>query len=188
MRLFVAIDLPDVIKDQLEAIQGGVAGATWVKRHAFHITLRFLGDQIPPERLNPIMEALDKVQSPPFEIMLNGVGRFPPSMRGAARVLWVGVQPQSGITELHNRIQRALDTVGFGAADHKFTAHVTLARLKTSNPTREINAYLERNVSFRTGPIRVSEFVLFSSVLTSQGARYKPEEVFKLGNQQSASS
>src|SRR5687768_16375615 len=93
MRLFVAIDLPDAIKDELDTLRANVPGATWAKRQALHLTLRFLGDQILPERLHPIMTALDRVRVSPFEVTLQGVGRFPPAMRGAARVLWVGIAP-----------------------------------------------------------------------------------------------
>jgi RNA 2',3'-cyclic 3'-phosphodiesterase len=180
MRLFVAIDLPDVIKDELDTLRTNVPGATWAKRQAFHLTLRFLGDQIAPERLNPIMSALDTVRAASFEMLLQGVGRFPPAMRGAARVLWVGIAPQPALADLHARIEQALATVGFPREVGNFSPHITLARLKTSNPTRDINMLLERHAAFQAGPVRVNEFSLFSSVLTAQGSRYKSEAVYRL--------
>jgi len=180
MRLFVAIDLPDAIKDELDTLRANVPGATWAKRQAFHLTLRFLGDQILQERLNPIMTALETVRVSPFEMTLQGVGRFPPAMRGAARVLWVGIAPQPALAELYDRIEQALTTVGFSREVNNFRPHITLARLKTSNPTRDINALLERHATFQAGPMRVDEFALFSSVLTAQGSRYKTEEIYKL--------
>ena len=42
-RLFVALALPDPIRDCLGAIQYGVEGARWRPRENFHLTLSFLG-------------------------------------------------------------------------------------------------------------------------------------------------
>ena len=44
MRLFVAIQLPEVIKDTLTAMCGGVDDAHWQERGQLHLTLRFIGE------------------------------------------------------------------------------------------------------------------------------------------------
>ena len=44
IRLFVALDLPEAIRDALLAVQGGVPGARWSRAEQMHLTLRFIGE------------------------------------------------------------------------------------------------------------------------------------------------
>jgi len=45
MRLFVALDMPWAVREQLAALSGsGIPGARWVPPGNFHLTLRFIGD------------------------------------------------------------------------------------------------------------------------------------------------
>ena len=44
LRLFVALALPEWVKDDLERLQAGVPGARWVEREQMHLTLRFIGE------------------------------------------------------------------------------------------------------------------------------------------------
>jgi 2'-5' RNA ligase len=57
---------------------------------------------------------------------------------------------------------------------------MTLARLKTREPLPEVDAFLNRHRAFRVAAISIHEFVLFSSVLSPQGARYEREAIFAL--------
>ncbi|MDH3360290.1 MAG: RNA 2',3'-cyclic phosphodiesterase, partial [Desulfobulbaceae bacterium] len=43
-RLFVAIDLPDTIKERLAEISFGLPGAKWGQTEQLHLTLRFIGE------------------------------------------------------------------------------------------------------------------------------------------------
>ena len=176
-RLFVAIELPDDIKQQLTRLRADIPGATWVKPHAFHLTLRFLGDQVDAARVPAIISALGAVQAAPFDVVLQGVGRFPP--KGLARVLWVGTAAQPALTALHRTVESTLETVGFPPESRPFSAHITLARLK-QDARQQVEAFLNQQRQFRSDPIPVTNFHLIESVLTPQGPRYRSEATFDL--------
>ena len=58
MRLFVALDLPWSVREQLAALSGsGIPGARWVPPENFHLTLRFIGD-IPSHVARDVDDAL----------------------------------------------------------------------------------------------------------------------------------
>lgn len=176
-RLFVAIDLPDAIKNQLETLLTGVPGAKWVKRNQLHLTLRFIGEVETP-RLQEIKQALKAVRAEPFTMTLQGVGRFPP--KGAPRVMWVGAAAPSGLVQLQRGIEEAVVGVGIPAEDRPFSAHITLARLKSPPPPESVEQYLAQHSAFQTEAMPISEFILYSSVLSPQGPTYRPEARFAL--------
>jgi 2'-5' RNA ligase len=76
-RLFIAIDLPPTVKDALAALETPIPTARWVKPEAMHLTLRFIGADVPDEQVQPIQSALAEIDSAPFKLVLRGVGRFP---------------------------------------------------------------------------------------------------------------
>ena len=84
IRLFIAIDLPDDVKDALleTAVQLSQnlpkRAVRWVRREQLHLTLRFLGDtavsQLPLLRQEIVQMA---ARYHPFGLHLNGLGAFP---------------------------------------------------------------------------------------------------------------
>jgi len=49
MRLFVALDLPEELRQRIAMLQAGLPGARWVAPENLHVTLRFIGDARGPE-------------------------------------------------------------------------------------------------------------------------------------------
>ncbi len=180
MRLFVAVDLPEPVKDHLETLRAAIPGATWVKRPAFHLTLRFLGDDIPAARLDDIRAALVRVEAPPFELALRGLGRFPAPGRRPARVLWVGVDAPPALQTLYRGVSAALNPVGFPADGQPFSAHITLARLRQPNVEREVERFQAQQAGIASPAFPVSEFILYSSELTQHGSLYTVQATFPL--------
>ena len=179
-RLFIAIELPDSVKDQLLKLRADIPGATWVKPHGYHLTLRFLGDGIEEAKLEPIKDALAAVTGNAFSVQLQGVGRFPPNPKQSARVLWVGVSTPPVLNQLYQQIERAVTGLGFPPEGRAFNPHITLARLKSVKPEPKVDQFLQAHRNFKTAPISVSEFHLISSVLSAQGATYHTEATFHL--------
>jgi 2'-5' RNA ligase len=178
MRLFVAIDLPDSVKDQLDTLRTSIPTARWVRRQQMHLTLFFLGDS---ERLLDIKEVLARIKHSPFTLTLAGAGRFPKRPKQPPRVLWVGIDDEPGLVQLYDQVGAALAGIGFEPERRPFSPHITLARLSTREPLPEVDAFLQTHHTFQVPAVDVTEFVLFSSVLSPQGARYKREAVFALG-------
>lgn len=176
IRLFVAIDLPDEFKKDLYSICYGVPGAKWVPEEQLHLTLRFIGE-VDGGVFRDIKDALEDVRMDTFAMRLKGLGFFPP--RKKPRVLWVGVEPKDRVTMLRNRVESALVKIGLEPARRKFSPHITIARLKDT-PVSKVTRFLEGNGLFATDTFPVSEFHLYSSVLTSKGAIHQVEATYGL--------
>src|SRR5579872_4828352 len=95
-RLFVAIALPENIKDEVEKIQrewhAVLPGnfVRWTKREQFHLTLRFLGN-VAETRVNDLIAALRDacLSFSALHLRAERTGFFP-NLR-FPRVVWVGV-------------------------------------------------------------------------------------------------
>lgn len=179
-RLFVAVELPPAVRTDLTALRRDIPGARWVKPDQMHITLRFIGADVPDDRVEPIRGALATVTGAAFSLTLRGVGRFPPDNRRPPRVLWAGLDKAPALFTLHRAVERALATVGFPPEDRPFSAHITLARVNARQPVPQADRFLRAHADFATGPFPVDQFVLFQSALSPQGPRYQQLGVYPL--------
>lgn len=175
-RLFIAVDLPDTIKKNLESMFFGIPGARWVALDQLHLTVRFIGD-VDGALFHDIKNALAEVNILSFNIQLKGVGHFPP--RGAPRVIWTGLEKSAPLQLLRKKIDGALLKIGVTPERRKFSPHITLARLKNT-PVQKIANFLSGNGLFSQEPFQVDDFKLYSSTLTSKGAIHKVEMVYPL--------
>ena len=126
-RLFVAIDPPAEIREQLVGLCCGLPDARWVAPEQLHLTLCFIGAVTGAVFLD-IREALTEIQAAPFALRLQGVGFFPP--RGQPRVVWAGIAPSEPLTVLQRKIATRLPALGVELENRKFAPHLTLARLQ----------------------------------------------------------
>lgn len=175
-RLFVALDLPDVIRERLSALCCGLPGARWVAPEQMHLTLRFIGD-VDSTIFRDVREALCEVRGERLSLRLEGIGFFPP--RGKPRVVWVGIAANEKLVRLRNRIESILVRAGLEPEGRKYSPHITLARLKNT-PAARIGAYLSHNGLFATEQFEVHEFFLYSSVLNAKGAKHYIEAGYSL--------
>ena len=175
-RLFVAIDIPERIIDDIIATYMAIPGAKWIDEEHLHITLRFIGE-VGTESKERISSTLNTVAVPPFSLMLKGVGYFPP--RRDPRILWVGISGNHELMRLQSKIETALIASGIGPDIRKFHPHVTIARLNNA-PPEKVAHYLTAYSLFATEPFEVSEFHLYLSTLTKTGAYYEKIKSFRL--------
>jgi 2'-5' RNA ligase len=175
-RLFVAIDLPELVKEAVAGIvTGALTGARRVPLEQLHLTLRFIGD-VDEEMFQTIKNALCGIMSAPFYLTLKEVGHFPPGKY--PRVLWVGMEKSGQLLSLQQEIELALVGVGVEAEKRGFSPHITIARLKETPPAK-VALLEEGNRLFVAGPFPVKEFLLYSSTLTREGAIHKKEAVYR---------
>jgi len=179
-RLFVALALPDAVKDQLVDLRAPIPGAAWVERDAFHITLRFVGDGIEEEAMIALRDGLGAVRGAPFTLSLRGAGRFPPSDRRPPRVLWIGINAPAALLKLQAAVERAVVAAGFPPEERQFSPHLTLARLKHPDAGAAVDAFVRKHAIFRSGPIAIDAFHLMASTLTPSGARYQTLRTYNL--------
>ena len=176
IRLFVAVELPEQVRDRLARISYNLAGARWLDGDAVHLTLRFIGE-VDHDVAADIDDALLRVAAPAFQLCLAGVGHF--GSRGRAAVLWIGVGASSALAQLQAKIESALVRTGLAPEGRKFHPHVTLARLRAT-PADRLAPILADLGALRLGPFTVEHFTLFSSMLGKDGAVYTPEARYPL--------
>lgn len=176
MRLFVAIDLPEEVRQNVWGLYSELPAAHWVDRQQLHLTLRFIGEA-DDKTFGQLKEALASVRSTPFPLALTGLGTFP---GGQPRVLWVGIEENEPLRLLQENVEMAV-IAGGGAPEHRpFSPHITIARFKDPPPRGLLASYLDRNRDFRCEPFSVCQIHLYSSTLTGRGAIHKLEETFTL--------
>ena len=93
--------------------------------------------------------------------------------------LWVGVQRNPGLDHLQTKIETALQRAGLERERRRFVPHVTLARLD-GIPEAKVAAWVAGHNLFRSDPIEVEHFTLFSSRLGKEQAAYVPEVEYGL--------
>jgi 2'-5' RNA ligase len=171
----VAVDLPAAVRPRLSSIAGGIGGRA-TPEDQIHVTIRFLGS-IAERVFEQVRSELECVSVPEFECRVEGVGCFPP--RGAPRVLWAGLRPAEPFLLLEGEISSALARIGIAREERPFSPHATLARLRDARPG-DARDFLEQNAAHSSETFPVSEFVLYSSELTPQGARHTVEKRYPL--------
>ncbi|MBB4065260.1 RNA 2',3'-cyclic phosphodiesterase [Gellertiella hungarica] len=174
-RLFTALEIPRQVALSLSLLRGGLPGARWIDVENYHITLRFIGD-VDGRTADEIVDRLDRIDRPEFQISLLGAGSFGSRKPHA---VWAGVSPHPEMTALQAEIERLCQRIGLPPDPRKFSPHVTLARLKASR-VDDVVHYLEGRSNFSTAPFTVSRFVLLSSRESVGGGPYVTEEVFSL--------
>jgi 2'-5' RNA ligase len=174
-RLFVALAIPDAVAPSLALIQSGVPGARWQSREQLHLTLRFIGD-VDGRDAAMIDDALAGIAAPRFTLELHGTGEF-----GAKHphALWAGVRPNEALLHLQRKVETAVQRAGQPADRQRYTPHVTLARLSRGNVGRVMD-YLTDHALYASAPFAVDGFILYSSVLTSDGSIYRAERAYRL--------
>ena len=176
MRLFVALDLPPSLRERLSWMSGGRPGARWVAPENYHLTLRFIGE-LPAWRAEEVDHALAGLRAPGFTLQLAGVGTF--AKGGKVESLWAGVERSPALDHLHTKVETALQRAGLERERRRFVPHVTLARLN-GIPEAKVAAWVAGHNLFRSGPVPVGHFTLFSSWLGKEQAAYVPEVEYSL--------
>jgi len=175
-RLFVAIRPPEDIRDLLIDAMDDSPEFSWQDEEQLHLTLRFIGE-VDRTVAQDVVDALGRIQSPPFELRVSGAGRFEQCGSGA---LWAGTEPKELVAALAAKIERVCVTVGLEPERRAFHPHITLARWK-GRRSREVADYLDRRHDLVSEPFPVTEFILFESRLSRHGAQHEEIASYRLG-------
>lgn len=175
MRLFIAVDIPDHVKEKITYVQERIAdypGVSIVKKDNLHHTLKFIGEA-PESRLPEIKGRLSKALKEflPFDALVSGMGVFPHERH--VRIVWVG-------TPALSHIQKAV-MEEFHDGKKEAVPHITTARLKHGKAKAEIMKHIDQLKGHCFGTMRVSEVKIKSSTLTPGGPVYRDVETIKLG-------
>ena len=181
VRTFIAIELDETINAAIADLQGQLKAKVpresvrWVKPEGIHLTLKFLGD-VPANRIEEIERALTQACAgfPAFSFSVGGLGCFPNPRR--PRVVWVGVQEESGtLARLQKAIEDGLEKLGFAPEGRKFHAHLTLGRTQqraSSGDVRRLGQLVEEMDIGQLGQMEARAVSLIKSDLRPTGAVY----------------
>ncbi len=186
MRLFIAIEIPENIKQflsELVSLKAPVEGVNIVPKENFHITLKFLGE-VQEEIVSQIKTSLLKVakQIVPFNLKITYPGVFPNSSK--ARVIWIGTDTNQELKKLVSKIEESMAQYGFKKEEKEFTSHITLARVKNFQNGRYLFYKISKTFKDKMTSeliFDVNEFVLMKSTLTPSGSIYEPLGKFRFG-------
>lgn len=190
MRTFIAIELPQEIKDTLGRLQAKlkVAGADvkWVEPKNIHLTLKFLGE-IDEQAVSRISSSLEEVcrAGKPFTIELSSLGAFPDA--ASPRIIWIGLKRgNKEVKEIFQNIEKHLAILGIPREEREFSAHITIGRTRSGKNRQELTKLLlapAQNLS--EWQFQVSKITLFKSTLTPRGPIYEVINEFLLSNSKS---
>ncbi len=194
MRIFIALDIDDAIRQRIQRFMEGVSGfapdARWVRPESLHITLKFIGEK-PTEIVEEIKRALSGVRAESIQVSFRGYGFFPTAK--AARVFWVGIDAGAQLAALAKAVDEATFALGIPKEDHPFAPHLTLARgggrsgaprwKKGDTPNKNFQRLQEKLAALPTpdfGTMAAHEFFLYQSQLSQGGSRYTKIATFAL--------
>ncbi len=197
MRTFIAIDLPDAIKDEIRDRQRRIQSALhpnhahrllrWTLPDKMHITLRFLGETSDEQRdrLAQPLRRIAAAQSP-FQLQLSQIGVFPNWSR--LRVLWIGLDGElESLQQMQQAVEAAAQEAGFAAEGKSFSPHITLARIGKDSSNEDVRrlggslqTWSQQTAAPSGSPWTVDRIIHVQSQLRAQGALYTPLAEFPL--------
>ncbi len=192
IRAFIAIELPEPIRQQLDQIEkqvqerAGEAGrkaVRWVPASNMHLTLKFLGE-VSTANVQTLARMLQNEASrhKGFELTIGGLGAFPNVRR--PRVVWVGTEAPNDLSVLQKAIEAETRQLGYPAEERPFSPHLTLGRISQNARPEEVTQVAKVLGEMKVGElgrVRVEHLHLFRSDLKPSGAVYTSLYKFKLG-------
>jgi 2'-5' RNA ligase len=170
-RAFIALELSDDIKDQLasaqQTLRGCKARLTCVDPAIIHITVKFLGE-VDDKRLHNVMDALTSIPFSPFSIT---AGNVTVNNKKSPHTVWCTIDDAGEGERLFLLIEDALAPLGFARETRRFTAHATIARVKSMDPSLFSALGILDGNSY--GSCRISGMKLKKSTLMPQGPVYE---------------
>jgi len=128
MRLFIAINFPDEIKETLAAIRNTLKESALRGNFSFdnnlHLTLVFLGE-CDVRQVETIKAVMNGTLFPPFALRLNQVDYF---KRDGGNTWWIGLKENNSISALQADLTKRLKDKGFVLENRPYMPHITVAR------------------------------------------------------------
>lgn len=179
MRLFIAIDIPQNLKEKLSLICAKLKkcdlDAKWVNTANIHITLKFLGETA-EEQLDEIKNIITSVAGHfnRLELNVGGFGFFPNEI--SPRVFFVSTDKEETLKNISLQLEDKLENLNF-PKEGRFKSHLTLARLRSK---KNIDCLKEeiKKISIEA-KFPVTEIILLKSTLKPTGPVY--EKIFTAG-------
>jgi 2'-5' RNA ligase len=193
MRLFVALDIPEEVRQNLTQVrrrfetmhqkfQTPGVEIRWTPPENYHVTLKFIGE-VKPAGTSNIINALSAVRAPaPLKVSFRELGLIS-NAKGFA-IFMATIHPSDSLNTLAAEFDKCLIPFGVLPQDRKFIPHLTLARYKnretgTRGVPPEILA-LRDQPAWNFGELNAAQFHLMNSILAPAGSKYTTVASFPL--------
>lgn len=130
LRLFIAVNFPNDIKDQLSSIieefkKNAVSG-NFTHKENLHLTLSFIGETKEQDKVKSAMDrAIKSSGVTKFNLSLQGFGSF---KQHGSDILWIGISEYEVLNKINHGLINELKKEGFAAEDKEFKPHLTIGR------------------------------------------------------------
>ena len=180
-RLFVALDIPEKIRNQIVEIRKKVIADDsfyrWEDESKLHLTIKFIGE-VKKDLLEKIAMELQFVEDyQRINCTLQKFGFFFKE-KNEPRILWVGLSVDETIFNVVKQLNERLTVFSIPIETRKFKPHLTLLRIKS----RVSEDFVEKFISYELPNISFTcnEISLLESELTNSGSIYKEIKKYKL--------
>lgn len=180
MRLFVALEIPSSVRENLATLLASMRAITkeprWVRAENLHVTLKFLGE-VPEAKVEVIRRSLGEIRlNKLVALEFRGLGFFPNEKR--PRVFWAGMEASPNLMTLAGDIEAAVEKLGIPREKREFSPHLTLARFERPRLPEALSKTITDQQQRGFGSLRTNEFHLIQSRLKPSGAEYTTVATF----------
>lgn len=184
-RIFIAIDLPEQIRERIAAHIAHLRKefprlrVGWERTEKLHLTLKFIGD-MEEDKVEDLEAAIETVarKIDPFKLLVHKCGIFPSERK--PRILWLGADDDSETAaRLNELLENECETIGIKRETRDFRPHLTFARIREPHRSQEL-VEMHLRTEFEPVEFEVAEIVIYESRLQPTGSIYVPVSKHKL--------
>lgn len=174
-RLFIAIKIEpaEILQSKLNYLKNNLSheNINWIQFDHYHQTLAFLGST-PESKIESVVGAMSSSfqNVHEFNIELGDLGIF--GSHYNPKVIWLSMSPEEKLKSLHFSLRKELENIGFQFDRQNFVPHLTLARIRKIEDKKHFHEVINGWDSGFVQNQKVSEIILFESILSPRGASY----------------
>ncbi len=175
MRLFLGIEIPDEVKEEILLLQEHRFPFNWQTWDQFHLTLHFLGNTH-HLTCQELISRLHSFHFTPFTIALKGAQLL--GSGSSPHSLCLRTHPDEDLMKLQKQTGKLIRHMGISLERRDYIPHVTLARFGRNSKLRGAGEFLVENSLYHSSEFVVSHFSLFESRAGLNGSIYTVVERF----------
>ena len=138
-----------------------------------HLTLKFLGE-VDKDKYKNIKSVLYNLNTEinTIDLEVSTLGSF---IREDNELIWVGIENNRKLKKLQIALEEEFEKIGFKRENRKFKPHITIAK----NVVWKDNFRLDDLIKPVLSPMKVNRIILYQSIFTNKGTKYKKLDEFK---------